>query len=246
VSGANVQHAAAEADRFSAAYRSLREDPSIQFVLLPPKPRAPPPEWLRALGRWLHDVFSPVGRFLAWIGSFMPDAPYARIFLWAVITLAAIALLWMIVERVRHGEWRLPRRGKRAAAESAADDPEAAWIPDEAPVRAWLREADALATEGRFAEAIHLLLFRSVEDIQRRRPAAVRPALTSRELASSAAIPRTARAMFARIAGAVEASVFGGRPVDAGGWADARAAYADFAAAGAWKAGATQAGAGGA
>ena len=34
------------------------------------------------------------------------------------------------------------------------------------------READALAAEGRFAEAIHHLLLRSVEDIGRRRPRA--------------------------------------------------------------------------
>ena len=49
------------------------------------------------------------------------------------------------------------------------------WAPEEAGARSWLEEADALAREGRFAEAIHHLLFRSVEDICRRRPALVAP-----------------------------------------------------------------------
>ena len=164
----------------------------------------------------------------------MPDAPYARILLWTVIALAAAALLAMAWQRVRHGEWRLPRRRKARFA-TAVDVAEEDWAPDAAPVRAWLKEADMLAAEGRFAEAIHLLLFRSVEDMARRRPQLVRPALTSRELARAEGVPGTARALFARIAGSVEASLFGGRTVDADGWHAARAAYADYALPGAWR-----------
>ncbi len=241
-----MQAAAVEADRFAAArtvggdgfaeaHRALRGDASIQFVLSRAKPPTPPPEWLRALGRWLRDAFAPVGRFLRWIGGFIPDAPYARIILWTVIALAAAALLAMVYERVRHGVWRLPRRRARGVA-ATADLVEEEWAPTEAPVRAWLQEADALAAEGRFADAIHLLLFRSVEDIRKRRPAAVRPALTSRELAAAPGVPASARALFARIAGKVEESLFGGRAVDAEQWAQARAAYADFALPGAWRA----------
>jgi hypothetical protein len=118
----------------------------------------------------------------------------------------------------------------------AVDGAEEEWMPDGAPVRAWLAEADALAAKGRYAEAIHLLLFRSVEDIARRRPQVVRPALTSRELAAAPGVPGSARALFARIAAGVEASLFGGRAVDEEGWVMARAAYADFALPGAWKA----------
>lgn len=235
MSGGNVHSAAAEADRFVAAHRALREDASIQFVLSRARPPAPTPEWLRALGRWLREVFEPVGRFFAWIGSFMPDAPYARIVLWTVIALAAAALLAMVYERVRHGVWRLPKRRARGVA-TGAEVGEEDWAPEHAPVRAWLQEADALAERGQFAEAIHLLLFRSVEDIRKRRPTAVRPALTSRELAAAPGVPASARALFARIAGRVEASLFGGRAVDADQWAQARAAYADFALPGSWKA----------
>ena len=103
-------------------------------------------------------------------------------------------------------------------------------------MRAWLREADALAADGRFAEAIRQLLFRSVEDIGKRRPRLVRPALTSRELAASDALPGAARSLFAGIAAKVEHSLFGRRAVSEGDWRDARAAYAEFALPGSWRA----------
>jgi hypothetical protein len=227
---------AAEAERFSAAYRALRDDSSIQFVLTRAKPPPEPPAWLQALGRWLREVFGPVGRLLQWIGSFMPDAPYARILLWSVIALAALAVLTMVWQRFRHGEWRLPRRRLRGLASAVDRVEEDDWSPQAAPVRAWLAEADALAAEGRFAEAIHLLLVRSIEDVARRRPQLVRPALTSRELAAAPGVPGSARALFARIAASVEASLFGARAVDAERWAAARADYTAFALPGAWKA----------
>ncbi|MFL6730134.1 MAG: DUF4129 domain-containing protein, partial [Sphingomicrobium sp.] len=84
-------------------------------------------------------------------------------------------------------------------------------------------------------EAIHHLLFRSIEDIARRRPSAVRPALTSRELAASTAVPERARSLFAGIARLVERSLFGGRPVGEPDWVKARDSYAEFALAGAWR-----------
>lgn len=235
MSGGNVQRAA-DADRFAAAHRALRADPDIQFALTRAKPPPEPPAWLKALGRWLREVFGPVGRFFRWLSSFMPDAPYARIVLWTVIALAAVALLAMAYQRIKHGEWRLPRRRARALAVGVDIVPGEEWVPGSEPVRQWLAQADALAADGRFAEAVHLLLFRSVEDMQRRRPQAVRPALTSRELAHAVGVPDSARTLFARIAAGVEASLFGGRPVDAEGWAEARGAYADYALPGAWRA----------
>lgn len=199
---------------------------------MPPPPE--PPAWLRSFAQWLGEVLKPVGRLFEWIGSFMPDAPYARIFLWTVLAVAAAALAWMVFERIRHGEWRLPRRRRGVAVEPAAEEP--GWSPDAAPARSWLREADALAAQGRYAEAVHHLLFRSIEDIGRRRPRLVRPALTSRELAAAAALPAPARSLFARIALLVERSLFGGRDVDARDWTEARTAYADLVLPGTWRA----------
>jgi hypothetical protein len=216
----------------AAAHSALKADPSIQFTLQPAPPPPEPPRWLREAFEWLGEVLRPVARLLEWIGGLMPDAPYARILLWTVLAVAAAALLAMIYRRVRDGEWRLPRRRRPVSVEPGAEE---AWSPDSAPARSWLREADALAAQGRYAEAVHHLLFRSIEDIGRRRPRLVRPALTSRELASAEGLPPPARSLFARIAGLVERSLFGGRPVEAGDWTEARAAYADLVLPGTWR-----------
>ena len=65
----------------------MRADPAIQFNLPPlPKPEPKPPAWLEAVGKWLREhIFEPIGKALQWVGSFFPDAPYARIFLWTVL-----------------------------------------------------------------------------------------------------------------------------------------------------------------
>lgn len=211
----------------------MRHDSAIQFNLVPAPKTPPPPAWLAALGRFLEHIFKPVGRFLAWIGSFFPAAPYARILLWTVIAVAAAALGWAIYNRIKTGEWtlRLPRRVPVGEIEAEEE-----WSPDAAGACSWLEEADALAREGRFAEAIHHLLFRSIEDIARHRPALVRPALTSRELAASNGIPARARELFAGIARLVERSLFGGRAVSEGDWQHAREAYSGFALPSAWRA----------
>ena len=212
----------------------MRHDGSIQFNLAPAPPPPGPPAWLKALGRWLDMIFEPIGRFLSWIASFLPDAAYARFLLWAVIAIGAAALLWALHNRVRYGEWRL-RLPRLTSVEASATEEEE-WTPEAAGARSWLQEADALARDGRFAEAVHHLLFRSVEDIANRRPALVRPALTSRELAAAQAIPVQARELFARIARLVERSLFGGRAVNEDDWLRAREAYSDFALPTAWRA----------
>ena len=224
--------AAGGPEQFAGAYKEMRADPSIQFNLTPAGPEPQSPQWLRDFFEWLGDVLEPVGKFLAWIGGFLPEAPYARILMWTVIIAIAAVLLWALYNRFVHGEWRLrlPRLAPAANIELEEE-----WAPDAAPVRSWLEEAEALARQGRYAEAIHHLLFRSIEDIARRRPNLVRPALTSRELAAAGAVPERARALFAGIARLVERSLFGGRPVGERDWIEARDSYAEFALAGAWR-----------
>jgi len=227
--------ASAAAQRFAEAHRALLEDPTIQFGMGPATVPKPPqlPAWLKWL---IEHVMKPIGRFFDWISSLMPAAPYVRILLWSVIAALALMLVWMIVTRVRAGEWRTPFGKRRARQVAVGDLPEEEWTPDAAPVREWLAEADALAARGLYAEAVRHLLFRSVEDIRTKRPQLVRPSLTSRELAAAAGIPSAARALFARIAGYVEHSLFGGRAVGVDDWLTARAAYADFALPGQWRA----------
>jgi hypothetical protein len=227
-----IHPAPGQADRLGQAWQALRHDPSVQFNLSPPPSPPKPPAWLEAISRWLGKFLELLGRAIEWIFSFLPAGPYAQILLWTLIVAGAGALLWALFNRLRHGRWSLKRQ-RLASSQDWTDENE--WTPEAAGARSWLEEADALAREGRYGEAIHHLLFRSIEDISNRRPALVRPALTSRELARSEGIPGRARELFAGIARLVERSLFGGRPVHEGDWLAAREAYSDFALPAAWR-----------
>lgn len=192
---------------FADAHRELLADRSIQFEL----PGYEPPQipaWLR----WLADFFS-------------QDHPVLRAFLWLAVGALILLVLWLIVRRLSGKEWPW-RRGR--------EDPGEDWRLAEAPARQLLAEADALAAQGDYSEAAHLLLFRSIEDIESRRPDLVRPALTSRDIASLAAIPERPRNAFARIAAFVERSLFARRPLGRQDWLDCRGAYEEFAFAEGW------------
>jgi hypothetical protein len=166
-----------------------------------------PPEWLDDFIRFL-DGAAPILKFLFYGG----------------LVLGAALIIWFVAREVL--SLRLRRRAEPAAA--------ADWRPEAAAARALLDEADALAAEGRFGEAVHLLLFRSIDDIAGRRPGLLRPALTSRDIAALDQMPGEARSAFARIAQAVERSFFGGRSVAADDFKRARGDYEVFAFSEGW------------
>ncbi|MFN3944908.1 MAG: DUF4129 domain-containing protein [Allosphingosinicella sp.] len=194
---------------FAEAHRRLLADGSIQFEL-PAWQEPQPPAWLI----WL-------------IEQIAAAMPVLKIVFWVVV--AGIALLILHQLAVRLAGVDLLRRRKEAAG------PDEDWRPAEAPARQLLAEADRLAADGRYAEAAHLLLFRSIEDISHRRPKLVRPALTSRDIARADDIPAPPRRAFGRIVLAVERSLFGGRELGADDWRDCRTAYEEFAFADGWR-----------
>ncbi len=192
-------------DAFARAYARMMSDPALQHSL---PPVVPPhvPDWLKTLAHAL---------VRAW--------PVLRVLIWIALAAALLMLLWLIAKRFfdLRMSWR-----RRGASDGAT---EAEWRPDAAPARALLAEADALAARGRYGEAARLVLQRSIEDIARRRPALVRPATTSRDLAATPDVPATARLAFTSIAGVVETSLFADRGATAEAWDQARRAYAEFA-----------------
>ena len=192
---------------FAEAHSNLLADNAIQFELPREEPIAPTPE------------------VVDFVGALMP---ILQVLFWAALGAALVYLLYAIATRLSGAEWPWRRRGGRA--EEAAED----WRPDAAPARALLGDADALAATGRYSEAARLLLYRSIEDIDARRPDLVRPALTSRDIAALPAIPERPRSAFAGIAMLVERSLFAGRPLGEGDWRACRAAYEDFAFAEGW------------
>ena len=148
-------------------------------------------------------------------------------FFWVLVAMGAAFLLYIIVRAV------VDREPKGKPLPTAEQDV-AKWRPEEKAARALLAEADAMAEAGRYEEAARLLLHRSLEDIAKRKPKLLRPALTSREIGRAPLLPDAVRAAFDAMADPVERSLFGGRSLDRSAWESARAAYGDFALPKAW------------
>ena len=112
------------------------------------------------------------------------------------------------------------------------DDVLLAFGPEFAGVaRALLADADRLAAAGDYDGATHLLLRRSVEQIEEARAMVLPRALTAREIAAYAHLPAKAQTAFSLITARVEASRYALRPLNVVDWQAARAAYTGFAGA---------------
>lgn len=195
----------------AAAHAELLKDKTLQFQMQgAPKP-PDPPKWLN----FIPDFFEAIG-------------PVAKYLFWGVVVVTVLLIAWLILREVMG--LRFSFRRKRADRVRPAD-----WAPDREKAAVLLADADRLAAEGRYEEAAHLVLLRGVEDIRARRPGAVAPALTSREIAASESLPERARPAFAEIARIVERSLFGGGRLDEPAWRDCRSAYERLVFADAWR-----------
>lgn len=196
------------------SWEELRADSDIQFepVQIPETPPREPSafeEFMRWLAEQVGDLFG---------GSLGAIGPVLRWVLLALLIGAVLYMLWRIFD---------PLAARRAKPEDEGAEEE--WRPDHAAAIALLEDADRLASEGKFDEATHLLLQRSVHQMASARPEWVEPSSTARELARLAALPDGARNAFATIAERVERSLFALRSLDQGDWETARNAYAEFA-----------------
>ncbi|HTO29428.1 MAG TPA: hypothetical protein VL017_12615, partial [Devosia sp.] len=132
----------------------MRANGEIQFapVQMPEKP--PPPSWLLRFLDWLSDLLRPAAEKLglSW--------PVLKWILLGIVVLAALTLLWRLLAPI--ARIRFARAG--------TSENEQGWVPDRVAAIALLEDADRLAAEGRFDEATHLLLQRSVNQIAQARP----------------------------------------------------------------------------
>ncbi len=199
------------------SWSDLREARDIQFeeiTVIPPPSREP--SWF---SEWLNDVFSWLGNMLSPVAGLFGDSwPVMK---WVLLALVIAFVTYLIARNVG----LLARRSQvPRAAESEVE-----WQPTREESAALLEDADQLAAQGRFDEAVRLLLHRSVRQIAAAKPDWVEPSSTARELAALPALSERARTAFSTISGAVERSLFALRSLDASDWKQARAAYAEFA-----------------
>jgi hypothetical protein len=208
----------AEGDNdFARDWQALRADGDIQFapVELPPPPETP--GWLRAIGEFFETIMRPFVEALAAAGRVLGMSGQAL--MWILLALAVALMAFLL--------WR--HLAPLAARRRGRPEKPPEWTPDAGEALALLGDADRLAAEGRYDEATHLLLKRSVGQIAAARPGLLEPSSTAREIAVLPALPEAARTAFATIADRVERSLFALRSLSADDWHAARTAYADFA-----------------
>ncbi|HEY2445509.1 MAG TPA: hypothetical protein VGI20_07210 [Rhizomicrobium sp.] len=165
--------------------------------------------------------------FIKLLGTLLPILKFV---FWAAV-LAGVALLAWFIGRQLWSRYRLLSKREAVAPASFAT-----WRPAPETARLLLHQADTLAAEGHFGEAVHLLLLRGIQDISERLPALLRPALTSREIGALEQLPAGPSAAFSRIARVVETSLFAKRPIGADDFARCRLEYEHFALPMAWSA----------
>jgi hypothetical protein len=137
--------------------------------------------------------------------------------LWVIIAVALGAALYSFRDmipllRARGSEsWA---DGEEAAADLAHRDPAVV-----------LAAADELASEGRYAEAMHVLLLRGLADIRARLDEPFADSLTSREILRSARLPDRARISLRDVVGRVEWTYFGEYPAGREDYAACRVSF---------------------
>ena len=192
------------------SWEDVRAASDIQFAPLPPQAPKPPPAWIKWLEDHLQQWFEPLAR---WLGMSWPTLEWVLL---GIGVLLALLVAWRLLSPLL--QWR-PKKAQE----------EERWAPDRDEALALLEDADALAAAGRFDEATHLLLIRSVGQIRAVRPNWLGPSSTAREIAALPALPSGAKSAFTLIAERVERSLFALRSLNADDWTAARGAYAEFA-----------------
>ena len=129
-----------------------------------------------------------------------PLGEVLRVLVWAGALVGAVLALVYLAQRLFPGALGDPGVDELAGEQAPA--------LSDAP----LRDAQALAGEGRFAEAIHVLLLRTFEQLLRGQGISVAPGWTSREVVERASYPGQAREALAGLVSAVETYTFAGQP----------------------------------
>jgi hypothetical protein len=143
------------------AQSQLMRDATLQFnfASATPPPRVTLPHWLQVLDRWLGQIFGALGHVLGWV------------FVGGLV-LALLVVLFFLLREFMQTRWPDLFKQKKPKPAKPVD-----WRPEAAVARALLDEADKLAAAGAYAEAVRLILHRSIEEIEGRRPRLVKARL---------------------------------------------------------------------
>jgi hypothetical protein len=172
-----------------------------------PEPEARPERALFTIPPWLAEI-------IFWV------------LIAAVLAMVAYFLFQLAYDLLRDRSPFQRNRDRSGAAPERVETPMAA-APREVDPRS-LAEADRLAAEGRFSEAIHLLLLVALQRLHRELGARVAPALTGREVLHLPSLPGATVAPLTRMVRLSEINHFGGRTAREPDYRSARDDYLAF------------------
>ncbi len=143
--------------------------------------------------------------------------PIPEELVWLALACAAALVLYSLrdslpfLRRDRDERWETPAESAGEAGRNGAIDALAA--------------ADALSRDGRFVEAMHMLLLQSLVEIRQQLGAHFADSLTSREILRGVRLPPQGRASLRDIVAAVERTYFGGYPAAPDDYAACRQSF---------------------
>jgi hypothetical protein len=153
--------------------------------------------------------------------EFQLNRDAVRVLLWIAVICGAAALAYYI-------RGILPAGGlARSSAWDAPSEP-SAFGETQGAAQAQAT-ADDLARQGRFVEAIHVLLLQGLDEMRRRLDQRFADSLTSREIMRRAKVSSGARAALRDIVDWVERAYFGAHPAGAEDYAACRKSFVAFA-----------------
>jgi hypothetical protein len=128
------------------------------------------------------------------------------VFIVLAVAVAVLILAWLIQTLLQ----KMARERRGAGSEAEVEGGEAE------PVRELdVEDANRLAAEGRFGEAIHALLLATIRHFAARARMEIQPSRTSRELVRLLPLTGDSRPRFNELVMAVERTLFGGEPAGA-------------------------------
>jgi hypothetical protein len=132
----------------------------------------------------------------------LPEIPIPPALLWAILIAGVLAMVFYLLKdtlplwlRRREGNWRAPNlEGGRLQSRSAGEA---------------MQAADELARQGRYVEAMHVLLLKSLADMRQQLRLHFAESLTSREILRKVVLSEAGQAALRDIVARVEWTYFG-------------------------------------
>ena len=146
-----------------------------------------------------------------------PETVWIAVIVGVIILAYAFRDLIPVLRAGRGGAWH----EEDEAASLAAGGPR--------PAEVVLEAADDLAAQGRFVEAMHVLLLQALADIRRRLDEEFADSLTSREILRSRQLSEVLRRPLREVIGRVEWTYFGGHSADRDDYLACRASFSALA-----------------